>query len=107
MAIDFFIMLNCIGMVFLIYVLVNFWNEGRRFQKSSHPVIRLDEKNLSDRIAVIPGVFPCPKDRYSVIPFTERCRQINFSPEHHTGFAKTIEIPSRAIPVQRVSQGRK
>jgi hypothetical protein len=106
MALNIFILLDCAGLVFLIYVLVNFWNEWRRYQNGSHSAVQLDEKHLGDRIAIIPAVHLYPKNQNSVIPFPARYRQIYLPPEHHTGFAKTIEMRRRELPVPRASQGR-
>jgi hypothetical protein len=106
MATDAFLLLDCIGLVFLIYALVNFWNEWQHCSKDRHSNIRvhLDERNLGGRIAIIPRVFIFPKDQNSVIPFPARYRQIHLPSESHVGFAKTIEMHPRVISESRASQ---
>lgn len=106
MAVDIFILMDCIGLFFLIYVLANFWNEWRRYGKTGHQPLRQDEKYVGDRIALIPPVYLYPKDPSSVIPFPARYRQIHPSPEHHSGFAKTIEMRKRVAPTAKASHGR-
>jgi hypothetical protein len=100
MAMNVFLLLDCIGLVFPIYALVNFWKEGRRYKHSRHSALPCDQANLGGRIAVIPAVFLCPKDHGAVIPFPARNRQINISSEHAIGFAKTIEMRRRVVSEQ-------
>jgi hypothetical protein len=109
MAIDIFLFVDCIGLVFLIYALVNFWNEWRGYNGGRQSPIQtqLNEKKLRDRIAVIPKIFLYPKNQNSVIPFPAHYPQINFSPEHLSRIAKTIEMRRRVVSEPRASQGCK
>jgi hypothetical protein len=107
MAINIFLLLDCIGLVFLIYVLVNFWKEGRRYKNSGHPEVQVAEINRGDGIVVLPPVFLYPKDHNSAIPFPARYRQINLSVEQQKEFAQPIEIQRRLFSEQRASRGRK
>lgn len=92
MAMDAFLLLDCFGLIFLMYALANFWNEWRRYKNRSRREVPLDGKIVSDRIAIIPRVFLNPKNVAPVIPFPERYRQINPAPEHQKSAASTIEM---------------
>jgi len=107
MALNVFLLLSCIGLVFLIYAMANFWNEWRRYRNSGSSVAQFDDKNWDSRLAVIPSVFLHPRDRNPVIPFPARYRKISLSLEHQTGFARTMEIRRRVVSELRASQGRK
>jgi hypothetical protein len=106
MAITVFLLLDCLGLVFLIYVLVNFWKEWRRHENSGRALILSDDHNFGVRIAPIPVVFTS-KDQNSVIPFPTRYPQADPSPEQQRGFAKPIEMQRRVISEPRASQGGK
>jgi hypothetical protein len=106
MAITIFLMLDCLGLIFLIYALVNFWKEWRRSGNHRHSPVQSDEQDFGIRIATIPAVYTS-KDQNSVIPFPTHYRQANLSPEHQRGSAKPIEMRRPAVSEQRASQGRK
>lgn len=103
MATNVFLLLNCIGLFFLIYVLVNFWYEGHRYRNNSHSMLPMDEKDFGNRIANLPSVSLYSKDQNPVIPFPARHRQMNLASERHTQFAKTLEMRERAVSDQTVS----
>src|SRR5665213_1134650 len=94
MAMNAFLLIDCFGLIFLMYALANFWSEWRRHKNRSREV-PLDGKIVRDRIAVNPRVFLYPKNVAPVIPFPERYGQISPAPEHHKAAATTIEM--RAI----------
>jgi hypothetical protein len=106
MAINIFLLLDCLGLIFLVYTLVNFWNEWRRPESRRHSPIHCEEYNFGVRIATYPAV-STSKEQNSVIPFPARYRQVELSPEHQRGFAKPIEMQRRAVPEPRASHGRK
>jgi hypothetical protein len=106
MAITIFLTLDSLGVIFLIYALVNFWEEWRRPKNHRHSPVQSDEQDFGIRIATIPALYTS-KDQNSVIPFPTRYRQAELSPEHQRGFAKPIEMRRLAVSEQRASQGRK
>jgi hypothetical protein len=61
MATNAFLVLDGFGLIFMMYVLANFWNEWRRFKNRSHREVPVDGKLVGDRIAVIPSVYLYPK----------------------------------------------
>ncbi|HET6144362.1 MAG TPA: hypothetical protein VFE02_12710 [Candidatus Acidoferrales bacterium] len=99
-----FLLIDCFGLVFLIYALVNFWNEWRRYQNRGHREVPPDAQTVGDRIAIIPRVFLCPKNVAPVIPFPARYRQINATLEQRKA-AATIQL--RVIRRQRASRAAK
>jgi hypothetical protein len=106
MAINIFLFLDCLGLVFLMYALVNFWQEWRRTKSGRHSPIQVDEHNFGVSIATFPAVHTSNVQN-SVIPFPARHRQTHLSPEHQKGFAKPIEMQRRLESEPRVSQGGK
>jgi uncharacterized membrane protein len=106
MAITVFLLLVCLGLVFLIHALVNFRKELRRHENRSHSPIPWDEHNFGVRITPIPVVFTS-KDQNSVIPLPARHRQADLSPGHQREFAKPIEMQRRVVSEPRASQGGK
>ena len=106
MAIDIFLLLDCLGLIFLMYALVNFWQEGRRTKNGPHSPIQGDEHNFGISIATFPAV-QTSNVQNPVIPFPVRYRQANLSPEHQRGFATPIEMQRRAVSEPRASQGGK
>ncbi len=104
MAINVFLLLDCLGLIFLIYALVNFWKEWRRQENGRHSRIQCDKNNFGVRIATIPVVYTSNAQN-SVIPFPARYWQADPSPEHQRGFAKPIEMQRRVISESSASHG--
>jgi hypothetical protein len=106
MAINIFLLLDCLGLIFLIYALVNFWKERRRPDNRRPSLVQCDEQDFGIRIATIPAVYTS-KNQKSVIPFPARYRQADLSPEYQNRFAKPIEMQRRVLSEPRASQGGK
>jgi hypothetical protein len=104
MAMDTFLLLDCFGLVFLMYVLANFWNEERRFkhrgQAERSPAPSFD----GERVVKLPSVQLYAKHGSSVIPFPARKRQTNFSSEQHGKSAATVEMSKRSLPTLGVKR---
>jgi len=105
MAINAFILLNCASLVFLIYALVNFWNEWQGYKSSIRSALHPDEKNSGGRMAVISAAHIFSKNPNSVIPFPAVGRQIGLSLERKKGRAKSIELRGRGVSELRASRG--
>jgi hypothetical protein len=105
MAMDAFLLIDCFGLVFLIYALANFWNEWRRLKNRNRREVPPDRQIVGDRVAVIPRVFIYPKNAASVIQFPARYRQINATPEQRKAAAATIQL--RVIRRQRAARAAK
>ena len=88
MATNAFLLLDCFGLVFLMYALANFWNEWRRCKNRRPPRVPLDAQIVGDRMAHHSTSFSVtPKNVDSVIPFPARYRQINAAPEQRKAAA--------------------
>jgi hypothetical protein len=92
MAMNAFLLLNCFGLVFLMYTLANFWNEWRQHKNGSHREVPLDKRIVGDRIEILPQVFLYPQTMAPIIQFPARDRQIDTASEHQKAAATTIEL---------------
>jgi hypothetical protein len=92
MAMNAFLLLNCFGLVFLMYTLANFWIEWRQHKNRSHREVPLNEKVLGDRTATLPQVFLDPQNVASIIPFPARYRQIDTAREHQKATAAATQL---------------
>jgi hypothetical protein len=104
MAINVFLLLDCLGLIFLIYALVNFWKEWRRQENGRHSRIQCDEYNFGVRIATIPAGHTSNVQN-SAIPFPARYWQAELPLEHHRGFTKPIEMQRRVVSEPSASHG--
>jgi hypothetical protein len=106
MALDVFLLIDCLGLAFLIYVLVNFRKESRGQKYGRYMPFRCEERDFGVRIATIPAVCTS-KDQNSVIPFPTRNRHADYFPEQQRGFTKPVEMQRRGVAEARVSHGGK
>jgi hypothetical protein len=106
MAITIFLILDCLGLIFLIYALVNFWKEWRRNEHRHPSPVQRDGHDFGIRIATFPGVYTS-KNQKSVIPFPVNYRQSNLSSVQQRDFAEPIEMQRRVLSEPRASQGGK
>jgi hypothetical protein len=104
MATDAFLLIDCFGLVFLIYALANFWIEWRRYKNGGRREVSPDGQIVGDRIVVIPRVFLYPKNAAPVISFPARYRQINATLEQRKA-AATIQL--RVTRRQRANRAKK
>ena len=70
MATTIFLVLNGLGVVFLVYVLANFWKEGHRpMTEECSDVMEFRGRNWADVVVVNHPISPSAQDGFSVIPF--------------------------------------
>ncbi|HEX3377682.1 MAG TPA: hypothetical protein VHS29_12525 [Candidatus Acidoferrales bacterium] len=106
MAITIFLLLDCLGLIFLIYALANFWKEWRRDKSRRPSPAQRNEHDFEIRIATFPVLYTS-KYQNSVIPFPVNYRQANLSSMQQTDFVEPIEMQRRVLPEPRASQGGK
>jgi hypothetical protein len=97
MAMTIFFLLNGLGVVFMLYVLANFWKEGHR-PKSDSPRYAT-ESGRHDWTYVLVVTHPISHNAQaglSVIPFRKRDR-FNDKPGHKVTPYGTPEVPARRI----------
>jgi hypothetical protein len=83
MALGIFLMLNGLGVVFLLYVLANFLKEGHRpTSDDRNDVMEYLGRNRADVFVVTHPISLFAQGGVSVIPFQERKRKINGSQAH-------------------------
>ena len=94
MATNVFLLLDSLGLVFLIYALANFWTEGQRDKRRNRREVPPDAQVVGDRDAIIRSAHRQPSNGNSVIPFPAPHRQIHGAPQHGDRSA-TIEMRKR------------
>jgi hypothetical protein len=84
MATTIFLVLNGLGVVFLVYVLANFWREGRRAAVNSdrQDVMEFRGRNWADAVVVTHPISLSAQGGVSVIPFQMRNQETNGNPTH-------------------------
>jgi len=97
MAMTIFFLLNGFGVVFLLYVLANFWKEGHR-PKSDAPRYATvsGRQDWADVLIVTHPISHNAQGGLSVIPFRERDR-FSDKPAHRMTPYGTPEVPARRI----------
>ena len=97
MAMTIFFLLNGLGVVFLLYVLANFWKEGRRsMNKSRKNAVELGQRDWADLGVVTHPISHTAQGGLSVIPFRARDR-FSDKPAHRMNPCGTPEVPVRWI----------
>ena len=98
MAMTIFFLLNGMGVVFLLYVLVNFWKEGHRQKKNARKyAAEFGRRDWADVNVVTHPISRSAHGGFSVIPFHARDRNLGGKPAHRTAAREAIEIPVRRI----------
>jgi hypothetical protein len=95
MAMTIFLLLNGLGVVFLVYVLTNFWREGRRPKRNARKYAA--EFGRRNRIDVVVETHPISHNAQgglSVIPFRVRDRNRD-EQVHRLTLNGTPEVPLR------------
>jgi hypothetical protein len=83
MATTIFLVLNGLGVVFLLYVLANFWKEGHRPMNGEwKDVMEFRGRNWADVVVVNHPISLSAKGDVSVLPFQARNRETSCNPAH-------------------------
>lgn len=97
MSITIFLVLNGLGVVFLLYVLVNFWKEGRRpLNNARKDAAEFGQRDWADVLVVTHPISHSAQGGLSVIPFRAPERYSG-KPTHRTTSRETSESPVRRI----------
>ena len=98
MAMKIFFLLNGMGVVFLLYVLGNFWKEGHRSKSNARKhATEFGRRNWGDVFVVTHPISHAAQGGISVIPFQARDRGLSDRPIHSTASRETPEVPARRI----------
>jgi hypothetical protein len=102
-----FLILNGLGVIFLLVVLTNFWKEGRRpVHKARKYERNLRRPDWGDVAVVTHPVSTCAQGGLSVISFQARRRKHRANVNHPEAAARgVIEIPLKRIPTSGESAG--
>lgn len=94
-----FLILNGLGVIFLLYVLANFWNEGRRPEDKARKYERELPLRDWDEVAVVTHpVSTCAQGGLSVISFQTRRRMHHADVNHPEATVReVIEMPLKRI----------
>ena len=96
MAMNIFFLLNVLGLVFLLYVLVNFWNEGRRPECGTRKFKSdLDRENKPVVFVATHSISRSAQGGRSIIPFQIRDRDLQGEEHHRDSVGKIQEMPVR------------
>jgi hypothetical protein len=95
MAMTIFYLLNGLGVVFLLYVLANFWKEGQRPKNDARKdTAELGRRDWADVIVVTFPISHSAQGGLSVLPFPGRDRESDNS-AHRTPSDGTPELTVR------------
>ena len=98
MAMKIFFLLNGMGVVFLLYVLANFWKEGHRPKSNARKhATEFGRRDWADGFVMTHPISHAAQGGISVIPFQARDRGLNDRPIHSTASRGTPEVPARRI----------
>lgn len=93
-----FLVLNGMGVVFLLYVLANFWKEGRRSQTDTRRCATEFVRLRSTDLIVVPQpISHEPHGGLSVIPFRARDRKFVGQQAHEADSRESNEMPTRRL----------
>ena len=75
MAMTIFLVLNGLGVIFLLYVLANFWKEGQRSKNDARKyAMEFERRDWADVFVVTHPISHSAQGGVSVIPFQSRDR---------------------------------
>ncbi len=94
-----FLLLNGLGLAFLLYVLANFWNVGRQAIGSSRKhAAEFGRRDGSDAIVAMHPISRRAPGSLSVIPFQAQDRKSGGKADRGQTAREAIEIPLRRMP---------
>ena len=98
MALNFFLALSGLAVVFLVYVLANFWKEGRRAKNNALKyAAEFGQRDWKDRVVRLQPISHSAKGGVSVIPFEARNRNAAGRPARGPYAQEAVEMPARKI----------
>ena len=98
MTMTIFLVLNGLGVGFLLYVLANFWKEGHRSMKLDRKYApEFKYRDWVDVLVVPHPISHSAQDGVSVIAFEGRGRKAGSKPEQRPAAREAVEMPLRRI----------
>jgi hypothetical protein len=98
MAMTIFLVLNGLGVVFLLYVLANFWKEGHRPKKNARKyAAEFGSRDWVDVVVVTHPISHSAQGGLSVIPFPAPTPEIGGQSVHRPATREAIELRPRRI----------
>jgi hypothetical protein len=98
MAMNIFLLLSGLGVVFLLYVLAGFWKEGHRSANNARKyAAEFGESNWYEVAVVTHPISHNAQGGQSVIPFQARDRNVGGKSEDGQAGHEAVEIPLRKI----------
>ena len=98
MGMTIFLLLDGLGVVFLLYVLANFWKEGHRTKNNARKyAAEFGQRDWADVVVVTHPISHSAQGGLSVIPFQARDRKLGGTPDHKTAARDAMELPLRRI----------
>lgn len=93
-----FFMLNGLGLVFLVYVLVNFWKEGNRTKSAAqHDPLEEHLPRSFEAIVVTHPISQAPQGGISVMPHRSPAPNTGEKSVPHLGVHQVVEMPLKAV----------
>jgi len=94
MAMKIFFLLNGLGVVFLLYVLAKFWNDGRRPRNNARKYdAEFGRRDWADIIVITHPIPRAAKGGLTVIPFQTRHRALRYKSLRGAASRETVELP--------------
>jgi len=91
-----FFVLNGVGVVFLLYVLANFWKEGHQPKNVDRKyAMEFGPRDRADVIVVTHPISHAAQGGISVIPFQARRQELRDKPSGEAISRGTVEVPVR------------
>jgi hypothetical protein len=98
MALNIFLVLNGLAVVFLLYVLANFWKEGRREKNNALKyTAEFGQRDWNDMVVRMQPISHSSKIGFSMIPFQTRERKPAGKSADGLRAGEAVEIPLRKI----------
>jgi hypothetical protein len=98
MAMTIFLVLNGVGVAFLLYVLANFWKEGHRPKSNARKyATEIDRRDWADVFVITHPISHAAQSGISVIPFQARDRGLSDRPIHGSASRGTPDVLARRI----------
>jgi hypothetical protein len=104
MAMTIFFLLNGMGVIFLLYVLANFWQEGRRQENTTRRrAAEYAGRNATDVLIVTHPISHSAYGGVSVIPMQVRDGSQSSMEEEYLRFADAVETHEMSLKMKRFS----
>ena len=100
MATTIFLLLNGLGVAFLLNVLANFWKEGQRPKTNARKYAAEFGREWTEVVIQMHPISHSAPGGSSVIPFQARDTEPAGKPDHGPAAREAIEIPLRRVSIR-------